>query len=284
MRLDAHQHFWQFDPVRDAWMAADAMAPIRRDFMPADLQPILQSHGFEGCIAVQADQSEAETRFLLQLADQYPFIQGVVGWIDLRSNTLAQQLDYVAQFPRLKGFRHILQQEHPDYMLQPAFEAGLRMIGQRGYTYDILVFPKHLAAVKQLLKKADNQLFVIDHIAKPYIRRGLFRQWAKDMRLLARYEHVYCKISGLVTEANWQLANRTDYRPWLDVVFDAFGTNRLMYGSDWPVCLLAADYTTQLDIVATYTAGMVIQTRQLIFGGNAARFYNIQPTHGFTTR
>jgi L-fuconolactonase len=271
--IDAHQHFWHFDPVRDAWITEGVMSVIRRDFLPDDLQPILAQNGFDGCIAVQADQSEAETQFLLELAEQYHFIKGVVGWVDLKANKLSERLDYFKAFKKLKGFRHILQGEKPEFMLEPRFTEGVRQLGRRGYTYDILVFPKHLKAVKLFLKQLDNQPFIIDHIAKPYIKKGLIKEWAKDIKTIAQYDHVFCKISGMVTEADWQGCRETDFKPYLDIVFEAFGTDRIVYGSDWPVCLLAATYEAQLSIVSHYCAQLSAAERDKIMGGNALRFY-----------
>ncbi len=296
MKIDAHQHFWQFDPVRDAWIREGSMSAIRRDFMPEDLSPILSKNGFDGCIAVQADQSETETHFLLDLAhssarspldkgiptEKNDFIKGVVGWVDLRAENLESRLDYFSQFPKLKGFRHILQGEKRDFMLNPKFTEGVRLLGEKGFTYDILVFPKHLKAVQQFLKilvqrtpYGDNQPFIIDHIAKPYIKKGLIKEWAKDMKTISQYQNVYCKVSGMVTEADWQDWKETDFTPYLDVVFETFGTDRIMYGSDWPVCLVAATYEKQLAIVENYVSKHANTEGGKIFGGNAKRFYKI---------
>jgi L-fuconolactonase len=275
MKLDAHQHFWQFDPVRDAWITEGAMSVIRRNFMPDDLSPILSKNGFDGCIAVQADQSEAETHFLLDLAAKNDCVKGVVGWIDLKADNLNERLDYFSQFPALKGFRHILQGEKPEFMLDPKFTEGVRLLGKKGFTYDILVFPKHLKAVQKFLKTTDNQPFVIDHLAKPYIKKGLIKEWAKAIKAIAKQENVMCKISGMVTEADWQGWVAADFTPYLDVVFEAFGTNRIMYGSDWPVCLLAADYEQQLSIVQNYVSKLSDTEGGKIMGQNAARFYKI---------
>lgn len=273
--IDAHQHFWQFDPIRDAWIDPATMSVIRRDFMPTDLEPLLYKRGIEGCVAVQADQSETETHFLLDLAAQNAFIKGVVGWIDLKADTLSQRLDYFRQFDRLKGFRHILQGEKPAFMLDPRFVAGVKLLGQRGYTYDILVFPRHLKAVRTLLRHLGNQPLVIDHLAKPYIKRGLIKQWAKDLRTIARHEHVYCKLSGMVTEAHWQNHKPTDFRPYIDEALNAFGPKRLMYGSDWPVCLVAASYEAQFSLLSDHLSHLSSTERAQIFGENARRFYQL---------
>lgn len=273
MKIDAHQHFWQFDPIRDAWITEGAMSVIRQDFLPHDLEPILKENGFEGCIAVQADQSEAETMFLLQLANDHSFIKGVVGWIDLRANNLQERLEYFQAFPRLKGFRHILQGEKPEFMLESDFIRGVKLLAQYDFTYDILVFPRHLSAVKTFLKNCDNQPFVIDHIAKPYIQKGLIKQWAKDIKAIAQFPNVYCKVSGMVTEANWKNWKEADFIPYLDIVFEAFGTERTLYGSDFPVCLLAATYNQQLKIVENYLSKYT--HTEGVFGTNAYRFYRL---------
>lgn len=275
MKIDGHQHFWQFDPVRDAWIDKKSMSVIRSDFLPEDLLPLLKKNGLNGCVAVQADQSEKETTFLLNLAEKNNFIQGVVGWIDIKSEKLPERLEYFGQYRKLKGFRHILQGEKPEFMIDPNFVNGVRLLGQKGYTYDILVFPKHLKAVKLFLHQLENQPLVIDHIAKPYIKKGLIKEWAKDIKAIARYNNVYCKISGLVTEADWKHWKASDFTPYLDVVFEAFGTQRLMYGSDWPVCLLAAEYDKQLNMIKDYVSKNAQGSETKVFGENAIRFYNL---------
>ena len=283
MKIDAHQHFWQFDPVRDEWMTEGSMSAIRRDFLPTDLQPILQQNGFDGCITVQADQSETETHFLLDLAHKNDFIKGVVGWVDIRANNLSERLDYFSQFPKLKGFRHILQGEKPEFMLQKSFIEGVKLLGEQGYTYDILVFPRHLSAVHKFLQTLDNQPFVIDHLAKPYIKNGLIKEWKRDMQRIAKYENVWCKVSGMVTEADWSNWQAVDFEPYLDVIFEAFGVDRIIYGSDWPVCLLAASYDKQLSIVENYlsklsdaiASGSAATQGSKVFGKNALLFYKI---------
>lgn len=275
MKIDAHQHFWQFDPVRDSWITEGSMSAIRRNFLPNDLQPILQQNGIDGCVAVQADQSETETQFLLDLAAQNDFIKGVVGWVDIKVNNFSERLDYFSQYPKLKGFRHILQGEKPEFMLDPKFTEGVRLLGKKGFTYDILVFPYHLIAVKVFLQRTDNQPFVIDHIAKPYIQKGMIDQWAKDLKSIAQFENVYCKLSGMVTEADWKGWKEADFTPYIDAVFEAFGTDRIMYGSDWPVCLVAASYEKQLSIVQNYISKLSNTEGAKIMGENAKSFYKI---------
>jgi L-fuconolactonase len=276
MRIDAHQHFWQFDPIRDSWMTEGVMNTIRRDFLPQDLQPILQKNKIDGCVAVQADQSETETYFLLELAKQHDFIKGVIGWVDLKSPTLESRLEHFKQYPKLKGFRHILQGEKPEYMLESHFINGIKMLEKYDFSYDILVFPKHLKAVKSFLQKFDNQRFVIDHLAKPYIKKGFIKGWERDMRHISKHHpNVFCKISGMVTEANWEHWKECDFEPYLDVIFEAFGVDRLMYGSDWPVCLLAVDYEKQLSIIKNYCKKLSNTEGGKIMGENAVKYYKL---------
>ncbi len=272
--IDAHQHFWQYEPTKHSWIDEE-MSAIRKDFLPADLAPILSSNGVIGTIAVQADQSEQETDFLLGLADEYDLIKGVVGWVDLRAVDVAERLAYYAQFKHIKGFRHILQGEEPAFMLQPSFIDGIAALQEHNFTYDILIFPKHLDAALELVKRFPNQPFVIDHIAKPYIKAGQIDEWAKGMVALSHYQNVYCKVSGMVTEADYKMWQPTDFAPYLDVVVEAFGMNRLMFGSDWPVCEVAASYSQMIGIVEDYFASYSIDEKNQFFNQNASKFYNL---------
>ncbi len=274
-RIDSHQHFWKFDPVRDAWIN-ESMAVIQRDFLPADIQPLLSKNGIAGCVAVQADQSEAENKFLLNLANQHDYIKGVVGWIDLQSGNIQEQLSNYSQFKKLKGFRHILQGEKQrDFMLRPAFKHGIAALHPFGFTYDILIFPDQLEYSKTFINAFPYQPFVIDHIAKPYIRDKKIEDWKKDIMALAEFTNVSCKVSGMVTEANWKNWKKEDFKPYLDVVVEAFGMKRLMFGSDWPVCLVAASYAEVVNLVGEYFSSFSKDEQDAFFGGNAMRFYNL---------
>ncbi len=274
-RIDAHQHFWRFDPVKDSWIN-DEMKLLQRDFLPGDLRPELQSTGIDGTIAVQADQSQAENDFLLKLADEHDFIQGVVGWVDLQADDLAAKLEDLGRHKKLKGFRHILQGEIDErFMLRPAFQRGIGLLHKYGYSYDILIFPRHLKHAAQLVAAFPDQRFVIDHLAKPYIKTGDIWAWRKDMEALASYENVWCKVSGMVTEASWHSWTKADLAPYLDVVFNAFGTKRILFGSDWPVCLLAASYHDVIDIVESYLAPFSADEKSDCLGGNATAFYQL---------
>ena len=275
LKIDAHQHFWKFDPVRDAWIN-DEMAVIQRDFFPEDLQPVLQVSGFDGCVAVQADQSEEETGFLLDCAEKNDFVKGVVGWVGLRSADVESRLEYYSQFKKLKGFRHILQGEtQRDFMLRPDFLRGIKALKKFGYRYDILIYPDQLKYTPDFVSRFPDQPFVIDHIAKPYIKNNLIDEWMRDMEAVARYQNVYCKLSGMVTEADWKSWNNADLRPYIDVVVNSFGTDRIMYGSDWPVCLVAAQYKQVYDVAGNYFAGFSKTEQEKVFGGNAIRFYGL---------
>ena len=272
--IDAHQHFWQYEPIKHSWIDEE-MAVIRKDFLPADLAPIIKSNGVIGTVAVQADQTEVETDFLLGLADKHNFIRGVVGWVDLRADNISERLAYYAQFKHIKGFRHILQGEEPAFMLHPSFLKGLAALKEYDFTYDILIFPKHLEAALELVKRFPQQPFVIDHIAKPYIKAGLIDEWAKGIIALSEYENVLCKVSGMVTEADYKRWQPTDFTPYLDVVVESFGMNRLMFGSDWPVCEVAASYGQMIGIVEDYFASFTLDEKNQLFNQNALKFYNL---------
>ena len=275
MKIDAHQHFWVFDPIRDAWINEE-MAVIRQDFLPENLQPILFRHNIEACVAVQADQSEIETEFLLGLSQTHSFIKGVVGWTDLRAKNVDEKLEHYAQYQSIKGFRHIVQGESDDFfMLRTEFLNGIKALSKHNFSYDLLIFPHQLASAKQLVARFGHQPFVLDHLAKPYIKKGLIDQWKTDLNELAKHDNVFCKISGMVTEANLQTWSDTDLRPYLDVAFEAFGTDRLMFGSDWPVCLLAAEYDQVVNTLANYLEEFSSDEKSKIWGLNAQRFYRI---------
>jgi len=249
MRIDAHQHFWQFDPIRDNWIT-EKMAVIRRDFMPLDLKFLLQRNAIDGCIAVQADQSEDETAFLVDLAKKNPFIKAVVGWVDLRSADLQERLQHFKKEPLIKGFRHIVEaEEDPDFLIQPDFLRGIQLLTQFGYTYDLLIKPIHYAATLACVAQHPQQVFILDHIAKPAIKAKEFAEWASFIENLAQFDNVHCKVSGLATEADWGSWQAADFIPYIEHVIQYFGKDRIMFGSDWPVCLLAASYEECIAIV-----------------------------------
>jgi L-fuconolactonase len=274
-RIDAHQHFWKYDPVRDSWIT-DQMSRLRNDFLPQELGSILKQNGFDGTVSVQADQSELENSFLLANAEKFDFIKGVVGWIDLQADNIEERLSFYKSFEKLKGFRHILQSAPDrDLMLHPSFKNGIGQLQRYGFTYDILIFPDQIRYASELIAAFPEQKFVVDHLAKPYIKFRKTGQWEKDIREMAAYPNAYCKISGFVTEADWDNWKADDIKPYIDVVVDAFGTGRLMFGSDWPVCLVAADYEEVLGVVQTYFSSFSQNEQDKVFGQNAIEFYNL---------
>jgi len=276
MHIDSHQHFWRYNPHRDAWIT-DEMAVLKRDFLPENLIPELHANEVRGCVAVQADQSEQETMFLLDLAERFPEINGVVGWVDLCSPDLPERLEYFSRFEKLRGFRHVVQSEQDDrFMLREDFVAGISSLQRFNFTYDILIYPKQLAAAIELVNLFPQQRFVVDHMAKPNIRSRIISPWEEQIREIAATENVYCKLSGLITEADWRTWRESDVRPYLDVVFDAFGTDRLMFGSDWPVCLLAGDYARVKTLVVNYIRELPAEQQENILGFNAVRFYGLK--------
>lgn len=274
MNIDAHQHFWRYDPAEYGWID-DSMAALTRDFLPADLQPVLSAAGFDACIAVQARQALDETRWLLQLAGEHPFIAGVVGWIDLQAESVADDLAALMPAPELVGIRHIVQSEPDDFMLRPEFQRGISVLADFDLTYDILIYPRQLPAAIALASRFPAQRFVLDHLAKPDIRRGLIDDWPRDITRLAALPNVWCKLSGLVTEADWRAWTPEQIRPYLDVAFECFGAERLMIGSDWPVCTLAAPYQRTMSVVIDYVASCSPGERDAVLGGTAARFWKL---------
>ena len=276
LRIDSHQHFWHYRPDTHGWITA-AMPQLKRDFLPDDLQPLLAASRFDGCVAVQAQQRVAETEWLLQLADQHPFIRGVVGWVDLCTRDVAEDLRRLAAHPRLRGVRHIVQDEPDDrFMLRPEFMRGIAALAAVGLTYDILVYARQLPAAFELVQRFPQQRFVLDHIGKPEIRERRLGTWRDGITALAACPNVSCKLSGMVTEADWRAWTPSDFTAFLDVVLDRFGPQRLMIGSDWPVCTLAGSYADVIALVTDYISFLSPSERDAILGGNAARFYGLR--------
>lgn len=274
MTLDSHQHFWRYEPKQYPWILPGTQ--LQRDWLPEDLKPHLSTAGVDGCIAVQARQSLEESRWLIELAASNPFIKAVVGWVDLRSAHVTEQLKELAYHSVLRGVRHVVQDEPDDaFMVSPEFQRGISRLLDFDLVYDILIYPHQLSAAIELVRRNPHQRFVIDHAAKPPIKTRALSPWREHMRQISAYPNVCCKISGMVTEADWDSWNLSDIQPYLDLVFDAFGPSRIMYGSDWPVCLLAASYGRQINLVLDYTARFSVEERDAIFGGNAQRFYGL---------
>lgn len=276
MIVDSHQHFWNYDPVKHQWID-DSMAAIRKDFLPGDLEKVYAEHSIDGCVAVQADQTLAETDFLLELATEYNFIKGVVGWADLRADDLETVLETYKEHDKLKGFRHVVQgEEDVNFLLRPDFLRGISLLEKYHYTYDILVFPHQLGAVLEFVREFPNQKFVIDHIAKPYIKDGFYDGWAVLMKEIGQYENVYCKLSGMITEADFNTWTPEHIHPYMDLVLEVFGTERTMFGSDWPVCLTAGNYKQVKMLVTNFIVKTSTIEQAAIMGWNAIKFYNLK--------
>ena len=278
MKLDSHQHFWIYDATQYPWIPP--ASPLQRDQLPGDLTPLLAAEGLVGTIAVQARQTLEESHWLLTLAEHHSIIKGVVGWVDLRSPRVEGDLAALAPHPQFAGVRHVVQDE-PDvnFMLGEEFLRGIAALEKFGLTYDILVFPKQLPAAIELARRFPRQPFVLDHIAKPPIKDGGMSPWREQIRELAKAPNVLCKVSGMITEADNAAWKPKDLHPYLDVVFEAFGEDRLMYGSDWPVCLLAGSYAQVFGVVREYIAAMPASAQEKILGGNAAKFYLSKQNH-----
>jgi L-fuconolactonase len=276
LKIDAHQHFWRYSGAEYSWID-DSMGALRRDFLPADARREMDRASVDGCVAVQARQTLEETRWLLELAGAHPFIAGVVGWVDLQAADAAGQLDHFLGHPKFVGVRHIVQDEPDDrFMLRPDFCRGISLLADRNLTYDILIYPKHLQTAAELVSRFHRQRFVLDHLAKPDVRGREVGEWEKGIRELAQFPLVFCKLSGLVTEADRAHWRPDDFRPYLDVVIDCFGANRLLAGSDWPVCTVAADYARTLSVVEDYMETMPAAERAGVMGENAARLWSLR--------
>jgi len=274
IRIDSHQHFWIFDSQRDAWITKE-MNAIQRDFMPTDLGPILKENNIDGVVAVQASQSIHETNFLIDLSSMYAMIKAVVGWVDLQADDIEEQLARFASTPIVKGFRHVVEgEEDPNFLTRPKFLNGLKMLTKFGYTYDLLIRPRHYKSTLACVRENPNQRFVLDHMAKPNIKDQQFDDWAHFIEQISLFPNVICKVSGLVTEAHWDRWTFDDFKRYVEHVVDCFGKDRLMFGSDWPVCQLGASYTEVIQIAETALGDLSTAEKNAIWGGTAKQFYN----------
>ena len=273
MIIDSHVHFWQYDKKRDAWM--EGMKILQQDYLPQHLARTLKGNEVDGCVAVQADQSELETHFLIELSKTHPVIKGIVGWIDLQSDTLEERLEYFSQYHIIKGYRHIAQGEPAGFLLSDQFLKGIAALQSYSYTYDVLVYHHQLKDAVEFVSKFPDQRFVIDHCAKPDIRNKKIDDWKALMNEIAQNQNVYCKLSGLLTEAKIKEWSAGDFYPYLDAVFNAFGTDRLMFGSDWPVMLVSGIYVQWKSLIEKYMENFPQEEKDKVFGLNAMRFYNL---------
>jgi len=275
--IDTHVHFWNFDPVRDSWITEE-MNAIRKDFTPKNLLRVYSDLQISGCIAVQANQSEEENKFLLSLADQNEIIKGIVGWIDLRHPNLEERLNYWSSFKKIKGWRHVLQAENEDFILAKDFICGIQKLKNYGYTYDLLVYHNQLQHIIKMVDQITDQPFVLDHCGKPDVKSGDLKTWAKHIKTLAQNPNINCKISGLLAEADWKNWKEIEIFNCFDVIFEHFGINRVMYGSDWPVVLISRPYADWFNLVKKYMERFSKEERNLFFSDNAKAFYNLNIT------
>jgi L-fuconolactonase len=276
MKVDSHQHFWIYNPSDFDWISGN-MRILQRNYLPDKLHTELLSIGFHGSIVVQARQSLEETQWILDLAEQNNFIKGVVGWVDLCSAKVEEQLMQFSRYPKLVGVRHVVHDEPDDnFLLRKDFLKGIAFLKKFGLTYDILVFPRHLPNTIKIVSQFPEQVFVLDHIAKPLIKDRKISPWKEEIEELARFKNVYCKLSGIVTEADWKNWNQKDLIPYLDIVFAAFGPNRLMIGSDWPVCNLAGSYKQVMDVILNYIETYPDKDKNKILGENAVKVYQLK--------
>ncbi len=273
--IDSHQHFWKYHPQNHAWINDD-MKIIQKDFLPEDLAVVLSTQNVEGCISVQVDQTKEETAFQIECAGHNPFIKGVVGWIDLMNPTLERDIEIYNEQKIVKGFRHILQGAEEGFMLQPNFINGLKQLSKYHYTYDLLIYANQIQEAIELIKSVEDLSIVLDHIAKPSIKTKSIQDWERDIKSLAKYPNLYCKISGMATEADWTTWKSEDLKPYLDIVVEAFGVDRLLFGSDWPVCLVASSYERWLITIKEYFKEFSISEQEKIFALNCESFYTLE--------
>jgi L-fuconolactonase len=272
--IDAHVHFWKYNKTRDAWITDD-MKIIQKDFLPADLQPVLSENSVEGVLAVQADQSENETDFLLSLAKENTFIKGIVGWVDLQNENIEKRLLYYSQFPLIKGFRHIVQAEPPGFLKNKKFLNGVQVLKKYDFTFDVLIYETQLKEAVEFVNYFPAQKFIIDHCAKPAIRHKSITEWKKWMTEISKRKNIFCKLSGLITEARWNQWEEKDIYPYLDVIFECFGKERIVFGSDWPVMLLSGKYKKWKELLENYMTDVSQEDKEKIFQKNAIEFYRL---------
>jgi L-fuconolactonase len=272
--MDAHVHFWQYGGAKDAWIT-DEMKLLKQDYLPAHLKQALDENQVRSVVAVQVDQSEAETTFLTDLAGKYPWIRGIVGWVDLRSDRVEERLNYFSQYPVIKGFRHIVQAESPGFLGDVDFLRGVAALRPFEFSYDLLIDPRQLQEAIELTGRFPEQKFILDHCAKPDIKSGRTGGWRKGIREIAGNENAYCKLSGLITEADWHAWKERDLYPYLDTLFEEFGTDRLLFGSDWPVMLLAGTYGRWKSVLEEYMGNLPETEWRKVFEENAIRFYRL---------
>lgn len=275
MVIDSHVHFWKYDKKTYAWIDS-SMKDLQKDYLPEHLQTTLKRNGVDAIIAVQADQSELDTHFMVEMAKTHAFIKGVVGWTDLKSEDLEKRLEYFSQYSIIKGWRHIVQGEPDGFLADPQFRRAMPLLQQYNYTYDVLVYERQLPQAVDFVQAFPENKFILDHAGKPDIRSAEITAWEKNIRTIATHPNVYCKLSGLFTEAKWKQWSAAEFYPYLDILFDAFGSNRLLWGSDWPVMLLSGIYVQWKSLVEKYMEKHTEEEREAVFGETAVEVYGIR--------
>jgi len=273
MTIDTHVHFWKYNKQRDGWM--DTMKILQQDYLPENISLTLTRNGVDGCVAVQADQSELETHFLIELAKTHPIIKGIVGWVDLQNENIEERLSYFSKYPIIKGWRHIVQGEPDNFLSGKNFRRGLSFLQAYDFTYDVLIYHHQLQQAVEFVSQFPDQKFIIDHCAKPDIRHKKIEDWKVLMKEMATHSNVHCKVSGLFTEAAWKEWSAGEFYPYLDIVFQEFGIDRLLFGSDWPVILVSGIYVQWKSLLEKFMENFPEEEKQKFFGYNAIRFYNL---------
>lgn len=274
-KVDTHQHFWKYNEIEYVWMEP-GMEILMKDHLPSDLKPLIEAQDISGTVAVQARQTVGETEWLLQLADRNPFILGVIGWVDLRSPDVDEQLERFSGFPKLKGVRHVIHDEPDvDFMLGKEFLRGIQRLKRYNLIYELLIRPEHLPPSIEVVRQFPDLPFIVDHIAKPLIKDHKMEPWITDIRKIAEFPNVYCKVSGMVTEADWANWTPEDCLPYMDVIFESFGAERITLGSDWPVCTLTGDYDRVMQIPTDYVKLLSDDEQADVWGNNATSFYGL---------
>lgn len=276
MRIDSHIHFWKYDKDRQPWINKD-MRALRSDFLPENILTSLRRNQVDGCIAVEASSSEVETHFLVELARSHSMIKGVVGWVDFASPLAKDRLDYFSQFPEIKGWRYGLESRAPGFMDEPVFREAISRLKEKGYVFDLLVKPAQLSETARLVNENPDQVFVLDHAGQPDIRDHQINGWKEEIKRLAQYPNLHCKLSGWLTLAKWKDWSASDFYPYLDVVFEQFGVSRLLFGSDWPILTLSGIYVQWVSLLEKYMENLSAEDKEMLFGGNATRLYNLNP-------
>jgi len=275
MRIDAHQHFWQFDPIKHEWID-ESMQAIRKSFLPTDLQKEIESVGIDGTIAVQADETEKENSYLLSLSDENDFIKAIVGWIDLKALDAIERMQYWKKHDKIKGFRCIMQgQEDSNYLTNKDFLENIKKLVPYGYTYDLLVYHNQFPSLIKFVEKLPDNRMILDHLGKPDIKNKNIKEWKVNLKILAQHPGIYCKLSGMITEADYERWTYEDLKPYLETAAEYFGVDRICFGTDWPVCLVAGSYAQVYEIIEKFSNQLTADEKNKLLGLNTMKFYNI---------